>query len=55
MTRNERPSDGTVAVFIAAFSGPCGLCETRIEPGDEAAFVDDEVCHADCARDAATA
>jgi hypothetical protein len=50
----ERPADETVIVFIASFSGPCGLCEERIKPGDEAAFVDDEVCHADCARDAAT-
>ena len=49
----ERPIDETMIVFIAAFSSPCGLCEERIEEGDEAAYVDNEACHADCARDAA--
>jgi hypothetical protein len=37
-------------VFPARYSGRCATdCGSRIEPGDDVCFVDDELVHADCA------
>ena len=39
-------------VFLARYSGtPCGSCGDRIEEGDEVCYVDDELCHAQCAEE----
>ena len=37
--------------FTAAHESTCGICEETIEEGDEGAYVDDEACHASCARE----
>lgn len=37
--------------FIAKYSGRCGICDETIKAGDESCFVDDEICHADCAEE----
>lgn len=37
-------------VFVAGFDSPCGLCDEDIKEGDEAVYVDDEPCHAECAE-----
>lgn len=42
--------DSERGVFIAAFRGPCGLCDEDIRDGDEAVYVDDEPCHLRCAE-----
>lgn len=35
--------------FTARYPGRrCGVCDERINVGDEATFVDDEMCHATC-------
>jgi hypothetical protein len=38
-----------MTTFTAKWGGRCGLCDDRYEPGEECAYWDDEVCHADCA------
>lgn len=35
-------------IFRARYSGRCGNCDERIEPGDEVVYLDDVVVHADC-------
>lgn len=38
--------------WTAAYSGGrCGICDDRIDEGDECVHVDDEPVHADCAED----
>lgn len=37
--------------WAAKFPGRCGLCDDPVLEGDECVYVDDEVCHADCASD----
>lgn len=38
-------------IFRALYSGTrCGACDKLIEEGDEVCYVDDELCHADCAE-----
>lgn len=39
----EKPSR-----FTAAYPGDCGRCWRDIEPGDEAGYIDNEVCCGDC-------
>jgi hypothetical protein len=40
-------------VFVAKYStGRCGECQERINEGDECCYVDDEICHAECAEEA---
>lgn len=36
-------------MFTAKYHGRCASCEEPIEPGDQAAFADDEVVCAGCA------
>lgn len=36
-------------VFTAKWGGkPCGLCDEKIETGDECQYYEDEICHLDC-------
>jgi len=44
MARHSRP-------FDARWEGRCGICDDRIDVGDEVCYQDDEVCHYDCAED----
>lgn len=37
--------------FTARYDGRCGVCDERIHEGDECAYADDEVCHAECAEE----
>jgi hypothetical protein len=37
--------------FEAKYHGRCGICDGKIEPGDECVYVDDEVCHIECEED----
>jgi len=38
--------------FAARYGGPCAAeCGSRIYPGDDVEYVDDELVHADCADD----
>lgn len=38
--------------FLAAFdSGRCPICREDLREGEEVVYVDDELCHVDCARD----
>lgn len=39
------------AMFTARYVGECALCGDPIDPGDEAGYIDDEVCCADCCDD----
>lgn len=34
--------------FAAKYPGRCGICDDKIEKGDECAYDEDEVCHAEC-------
>lgn len=35
--------------FTAKYVGPCGAyCGTRIEPGDEVIYINEELTHVDC-------
>jgi hypothetical protein len=34
--------------FEAKYHGRCGICDDKIELGDECHYVDDEVCHIEC-------
>lgn len=36
------------ATFTARYESDCAECGAAIEPGDEAGYVDDEVCCEDC-------
>lgn len=36
------------ATFIAKYPGTCAGCGERIRVGDQAHYVEDQVCHADC-------
>jgi len=36
-------------VFTAKWGGRCGVCDEEIDVGDECQYVDDEVCHVECA------
>lgn len=36
------------AIFTARYPGSCAQCDEHIEPGDEAGYIDDEVCCEDC-------
>jgi hypothetical protein len=35
--------------FTAKYGGRCGYCDDRFDAGEECAYFEDEVCHADCA------
>ena len=35
-------------IFEAKYGGRCGACDEAIKPGDECAYSDDVVVHADC-------
>jgi hypothetical protein len=37
--------------FLAKYDGRCGICEEPFGEGDEVEFVDDELCHAECAEE----
>lgn len=38
--------------FVAARDGGrCGMCDLLIREGDDVVYVEDEICHADCAQD----
>jgi hypothetical protein len=37
-------------MFTARYTSRCAQCDELIEPGDEAGYVDDEVCCEDCAE-----
>lgn len=34
--------------FTARYHGTCTSCEGHISPGDQVAWVDDDIVHADC-------
>jgi hypothetical protein len=38
--------------FTARYPGRCGLCDNAVEPGEDCTYVDDEVVHTACAREA---
>lgn len=43
---------GSGGTFEARYSGSrCGLCDEKIEEGELVAYVDGELCHADCAAE----
>ena len=44
-----------MAEFEARYPGRCGVCDERINPGDMATFVEDEIAHARCPQPAALA
>lgn len=35
--------------FEAQYAGRCGICDGPIGAGDIVCYVDDELCHSDCA------
>lgn len=36
-------------VFIARWGGKrCGVCDEKIEEGDECQYYEDEICHLEC-------
>lgn len=37
-----------MSTFEAKYPGRCGVCDERINPGDQATFVEDEIAHAAC-------
>ena len=41
--------------FEARYPGRCGVCDERIQPGDQATYVDDEIAHATCPQPVALA
>lgn len=40
-----------MSFFAKYTTGRCGECQEPIHEGDECEYVDDEICHADCAAE----
>ena len=38
-------------VFSARRRDRCGICDEDIHEGDDATYVDDQICHAKCASE----
>lgn len=41
---------GASKPFEARYGGYCGLCSGDVDRGDEVCFVEDEICHLECAE-----
>lgn len=44
-----------MSTFEARYPGRCGVCDERIQPGDQATYVEDEVAHVSCPQPVALA